>query len=152
MSERRFYTFSITIVFLLARIFVFPLLPAYVLVLGVYLSARRFWLTVGLFGLLTDLLSGLPLGTWGLSHLPLIIVTIILLRASQLTLQIPIIALLGLVVTVAGSSVTSWILGESLSYPSRFLLLVVFGWSLLATFVFRVIRSNYLDLELRVRY
>lgn len=152
MNQQRFGLIALITIFLLERIFVFPLLPVAVVLLGLSLGTRKFWLMIGALGLLSDLFVGVPFGTWGLSYLLPVIMVVVVLRGSQLTPRIPILALLGFGITLTGGIVGSWLLSWAITLPPRSVLVAELGWSFLATIGFGLIRSRFLTEELRIKY
>jgi hypothetical protein len=152
MRDDQRYFLLIGLVFILERIFGLPLVPVAVLTLAIWTTSSRFWPLVGFLGLLNDLFSGFPLGSWSLGFLIPIGVIIAIFRVSRFRPHPIPLALLGFIETLVGSSLQNWLVIGTWAVSSRPMLVLELGWSFLFVFVFKFVRGSFWEEELVVRY
>jgi hypothetical protein len=140
-------------IFLLERAFGVSLLPAAVLVMAGYNPTRSYWIWVGVLALLGDLLGGAPLGSGGMSFLPLILLALVIFKLSRFTARSTLVlGSLGTAVSVGGQVVSIWILRGSLEAPARSLIVFAGGWSFLFAYLFRFFQARRGEEDLVVKY
>jgi hypothetical protein len=152
MGDDQRYFLLIGLAFTLERIFGLTLVPVVVLTLAVWTTSSRFWPLVGFLGLLNDLFSGFPLGSWGLSFLIPIGVIMTIFRVSRFRPHPIPLALLGFIETFVGGGFQDWLVIGTWVVSSRPMIILELSWSFLFVFVFKFVRGSFWEEELVVRY
>ena len=152
MGDDRRYLLLIGLILVLERMFGLSLLPAAILALAVWTRPPRFWLWVGFCGLVNDLLSGFPLGSWGLSFLLPIGIVILIFRVSRFRPQPILMGLLGFSETLIGDGLQNRLIAGAWAAPSPPMIILQLGWSFFFVFAFRFVKSSFWEEELVVRY
>lgn len=152
MGDDRRYLLLIGLILVLERMFGLTLLPAAVLTLAVWTTPSRLWFLIGFCGLVNDLLSGFPLGSWGLSFLIPIGIVMVVFRVSRFRPQPIFLALLGFIEALVGDGLQNRLVIGAWAVPSRPMLILQLGWSFFFVFAFKFMRSSFWEEELVVRY